>query len=286
MLYDAIAPLLPGVQKPARYTGGEVNMVKKNPEAVRVRFAFCFPDTYEVGMSHLGMKILYHILNKREDVLLRARLCALDGHGARRCAENQIPLYSLETFTPVRDFDLVGFTLQYEMSYTNVLNMLDLAGIPMTCERAGRGGRALCRLRRAVRVQPRAPCGRLWTCSWWATARSSIHGAVRRATTPGRRAGAHARGVPAEMAQHRGRLRARASTRRSTTRTGDTRRPSRPSGHRRARARAASACVPDLDHADYPGPASSCPTARSCTTASCWRSSAAARAAAASARRA
>ena len=131
MLYDAIAPLLPGVQKPARYTGGEVNMVKKNPEAVRVRFAFCFPDTYEVGMSHLGMKILYHILNKREEFYCE-RVFAPWMDMERAMRENQIPLYSLETFTPVRDFDLVGFTLQYEMSYTNVLNMLDLAGIPMT----------------------------------------------------------------------------------------------------------------------------------------------------------
>ena len=128
MLYDAIAPLLPGVQKPARYTGGEVNMVKKNPEAVRVRFAFCFPDTYEVGMSHLGMKILYHILNKREEFYCE-RVFAPWMDMERAMRENQIPLYSLETFTPVRDFDLVGFTLQYEMSYTNVLNMLDLAGI-------------------------------------------------------------------------------------------------------------------------------------------------------------
>ncbi|MGI5883733.1 MAG: TIGR03960 family B12-binding radical SAM protein [Candidatus Spyradocola sp.] len=131
MLYDAIAPLLSGVQKPARYTGGEVNMVKKNPEDVRVRFAFCFPDTYEVGMSHLGMKILYHILNKRQEFYCERVFAPwMDMENAMR--EHGIPLYSLETFTPVHEFDIVGFTLQYEMSYTNVLNMMDLAGIPLT----------------------------------------------------------------------------------------------------------------------------------------------------------
>ena len=136
MLYDAIAPLLPSVQKPARYTGGEVNMAKKDPKNVRVRFAFCFPDTYEVGMSHLGMKILYHILNKREEFYCE-RVFAPWMDMERAMRENRIPLYSLETFTPVKEFDLVGFTLQYEMSYSNVLNMLDLSGIPLTWKERG-----------------------------------------------------------------------------------------------------------------------------------------------------
>lgn len=131
MLYDKIEPLLPSVQKPARYTGGEVNMIKKDPKDVDVRFAFCFPDTYEVGMSHLGMKILYHILNKR-DAFYCERVFAPWTDMERVLRDNDIPLYSLETFTPVGDFDIVGFTLQYEMSYTNILNMMDLAHIPMT----------------------------------------------------------------------------------------------------------------------------------------------------------
>ncbi len=121
--------LLLKVEKPAKYTGNEWNMVKKDPASVAVRFAFCFPDDYEIGMSHLGMKILYHILNKREDTYCeRAFTPWVDMEAVLR--ENGLPLYTLETFTPLSEFDLVGFTLQYEMSYTNILNMLDLGGIP------------------------------------------------------------------------------------------------------------------------------------------------------------
>ena len=121
--------LLLKVEKPAKYTGNEWNMVKKDPASVAVRFAFCFPDDYEIGMSHLGMKILYHILNKREDTYCeRAFAPWVDMEAVLR--ENGLPLYTLETFTPLSEFDLVGFTLQYEMSYTNILNMLDLGGIP------------------------------------------------------------------------------------------------------------------------------------------------------------
>ena len=131
MLYDQLEPLLAGVQKPARYTGGEVNMVSKDPAKADVRFAFCFPDTYEVGMSHLGMKILYHILNKRDNFYCE-RVFAPWVDMEKLMREHDIPLYSLETFTPVGEFDIVGFTLQYEMSYTNILNMLELAHIPLT----------------------------------------------------------------------------------------------------------------------------------------------------------
>ena len=131
MLYNKIEPLLAGVSKPARYTGGEVNMVSKELSGIDVRFAFCFPDTYEVGMSHLGMKILYHVINKRENFYCE-RVFAPWTDMEKAMRENDVPLFSLETFSPVRDFDLVGFTLQYEMSYTNILNMLDLAGIPLT----------------------------------------------------------------------------------------------------------------------------------------------------------
>lgn len=121
--------ILLNVEKPARYTGGEWNMVVKNPEEVDVRFAFCFPDVYEVGMSHLGMKILYHVLNKRSDTYCE-RVFAPWVDMEKIMREEGIPLFALETKEPVDKFDMLGFTLQYEMSYTNVLNMLDLAGIP------------------------------------------------------------------------------------------------------------------------------------------------------------
>ncbi len=122
--------LLQSVEKPARYTGGELNSVMKDPSGVDIRFAFCFPDTYEVGMSHLGMRILYSLLNQREDTYCE-RVFAPWTDMEAKMRENNIPLFSLETREPVGNFDFVGFTLQYEMSYTNVLNMLDLAGIPL-----------------------------------------------------------------------------------------------------------------------------------------------------------
>ncbi len=122
--------ILLNVEKPARYTGGEWNMVIKDPQKVDVRFAFCFPDVYEVGMSHLGMKILYHVLNRRQDTYCE-RVFAPWVDMEKVMREKGIPLFALETKEPIRDFDMVGFTLQYEMSYTNILNMLDLAGIPL-----------------------------------------------------------------------------------------------------------------------------------------------------------
>ncbi len=118
------------VQKPGRYCGGEQGSVVKDKEKVDVRFAFCFPDTYEVGMSHLGMKILYSQFNEREDIWCE-RVFAPWNDFAQVMRENDIPLFALESRDPVKDFDFVGFTLQYEMSYTNVLSMLDLAGIPL-----------------------------------------------------------------------------------------------------------------------------------------------------------
>ncbi len=125
--------LLMNVEKPARYTGGEWNMAVKDPGEADVRFAFCFPDIYEVGMSHLGMKILYHVLNRRDDTYCE-RVFAPWVDMEKVMREKGIPLFSLETKDPVKEFDIIGFTLQYEMSYTNVLNMLDLAGIPVLSE--------------------------------------------------------------------------------------------------------------------------------------------------------
>lgn len=122
--------LLQSVEKPARYTGGEWNSVRKDPGSVEIRFAFCFPDTYEVGMSHLGMRILYHLLNDRQDTYCE-RVFAPWVDMEARMRENGIPLFGLESRDPVKDFDFIGFTLQYEMSYTNIVNMLDLAGVPL-----------------------------------------------------------------------------------------------------------------------------------------------------------
>lgn len=118
------------MQKPGRYTGGEQGSVIKDKQAVDIRFAFCFPDTYEIGMSHLGMKILYALFNRREDIWCERVFAPwTDFEDVMR--KEHIPLFALESGDSLRDFDIIGFTLQYEMSYTNVLNMLDLAGIPL-----------------------------------------------------------------------------------------------------------------------------------------------------------
>ncbi|MEG2538816.1 MAG: TIGR03960 family B12-binding radical SAM protein [Clostridium sp.] len=128
--------ILLSVEKPARYTGGEVNMVRKNIENIKARFAMCYPDIYEVGMSHLGLKIIYHVINQREDSYCeRAFTPWRDMEKVMR--EEGIPLFSLETKTPLKNFDFIGFTLQYEMSYTNILNMLELSGIPIRSEDRG-----------------------------------------------------------------------------------------------------------------------------------------------------
>ena len=122
--------LLSLVQKPGRYTGGELNSVIKNLKDVDIRFAFCFPDTYEIGMSHLGMKILYGLLNKREDTWCE-RVFAPWVDMEELMRKNDVPLFALESSDEIKDFDVIGFTLQYELCYTNVLNMLDLAGVPV-----------------------------------------------------------------------------------------------------------------------------------------------------------
>ena len=126
---EKVYEILPKVSKPTRYIGNEFNSVHKKAEDVDIRFAFCFPDIYEVGMSHLGLKILYHLLNSREDTWCE-RVFAPWIDMEEQMRENNIPLYGLESFDSVRHFDFLGFTLQYEMSYTNIINMLDLAGIP------------------------------------------------------------------------------------------------------------------------------------------------------------
>lgn len=129
-LKEKIEQLLLNVQKPARYIGGEVGSVVKDKNKVDVRFAFCFPDTYDVGMSHLGMKILYGLKNNVENYWCE-RVFAPEKDFENVMRENNIPIYGLESLDPIKDFDFIGFTLQYELSYTNVLNMLDLAGLPV-----------------------------------------------------------------------------------------------------------------------------------------------------------
>jgi len=118
------------IQKPGRYVGGELNSVIKDKNNIDVRFAFCFPDTYEIGMSHLGMKILYSQFNSRDDIWCE-RVFAPWVDAEKIMVENDIPLFALESHDPIKGFDFVGFTLQYELSFSNVLNMLNLAQIPL-----------------------------------------------------------------------------------------------------------------------------------------------------------
>jgi len=128
--------LLKSVSKPGRYTGGEFGQTLKDKSQIKARFAFCFPDTYEIGMSNLGIRILYHVLNLAEDVWCeRAYAPWLDMEEKMR--ENHIPLYAHESGDPLSDFDFVGFTLQYELCYSNVLNMLELGGIPLLASERG-----------------------------------------------------------------------------------------------------------------------------------------------------
>ncbi|QIB69390.1 TIGR03960 family B12-binding radical SAM protein [Aminipila butyrica] len=122
--------ILKRVEKPARYIGGELNSANKPIKPDMLRFCFAFPDTYEIGMSYLGMQILYHILNKEEHIFCERTFCpGLDMEQLLR--EENMPLFTLETKTPVREMDFLGFTLQYELSFTNVLNILDLSGLPL-----------------------------------------------------------------------------------------------------------------------------------------------------------
>ncbi len=133
MLSKRLEKILLSVQKPGRYTGGELNSVIKNKDDVAIRYAFCFPDTYEIGMSHLGMKILYSLANARRDTWCE-RVFAPWVDMEEKMRQEKIPLYALESGDAIADFDLLGFTLQYELSYTNVLNMLDLAGLPVRAD--------------------------------------------------------------------------------------------------------------------------------------------------------
>jgi len=128
--------LLPHVTKPSQYIGNEWNAVNKDWGRCRVKMAFLFPDLYEIGMSHLGLRILYHVVNSEEKFLME-RVFAPMTDMEELMRKHKIPLFSLESYNPVANFDILGFTLQYEMSYTNIINMLDLAGLPVRAEDRG-----------------------------------------------------------------------------------------------------------------------------------------------------
>ena len=127
---DLLNRILPGVQKPARYTGGEYNEIQKDPDSVRVNVAFCFPDTYEIGMSNLGMRILYGVMNEMEGVWCQ-RAFHPWGDMEAEMRRHGLPLWALESQRPVKEFDMIAFTIGYEMAYTSIVNMLDLAGVPI-----------------------------------------------------------------------------------------------------------------------------------------------------------
>ncbi len=127
---ELLQRVLPTVQKPARYTGGEFNEIKKDLKQVRVRVAFCFPDTYEIGMSNVGMRILYGVMNEMDGVWCE-RVFAPWGDMEEAMRTHALPLWALESQDPVKDFDMIAFTIGYEMCYTNIFNMLSLAGVPL-----------------------------------------------------------------------------------------------------------------------------------------------------------
>src|SRR5262245_24712795 len=129
-LKDAVLRLLPRVQTPAQYLGGELNSVVKDHRAVQGKICLAFPDAYTLGMSHHGLPVLYTCLNNAPRWALE-RACTPWVDFEQLLRRDRLPLYSLETFTPLREFDVVGFSLQYEVCYTNVLTMLDLGGIPL-----------------------------------------------------------------------------------------------------------------------------------------------------------
>ena len=179
--------ILPKVQKPARYTGGEYNAVVKDKRTVDTRFALCFPDTYEIGMSNLGCRILYGLMNEQEGLWCE-RCYAPWGDMEEEMRREGLLLYALESGDPISDFDIIGFSLGYEMAYTNVLNMLDLAGLPLRSATgpssppsSWRGAPA------AITPSPWLP---LWTCASWEKGRRSPWSTLPCTARPRRRAGA------------------------------------------------------------------------------------------------
>ena len=133
LLFDEV---LPRVQRPGQYAGGERNIIVKDHASVDIRVALAFPDTYAIGMSHLGLRILYHMINARPDALAE-RVFAPWVDMEDELRKRELPLVTLETFTPLDRFDVIGFSMQYELGFTNLLNMLELARIPrLTADRS------------------------------------------------------------------------------------------------------------------------------------------------------
>ncbi len=126
---DRLQDILPLIELPSRYTGGEINSIKKDPATVALRFALAFPDLYEIGTSHFGMQILYTILNRKQMVYAERFFTPAPDMEAR-LKKTGTPLLSLETHTDLKQFDIIGFSLLYELNFTNILTMLDLSGIP------------------------------------------------------------------------------------------------------------------------------------------------------------
>ena len=155
-LSEKIDQVMMKVTKPVHYIGGEFGSVMKDPSKVDVRYAFLFPDTYDVGMSHLGMKILYHTINRRDDAWCE-RVFSPWVDMEQQMRQNDIPLFTLESRTPVRDYDILGVTLQYEMSYSNILAALDLAGLPLRAEDRTSGPFVVCGGPCAYNPEPLAP---------------------------------------------------------------------------------------------------------------------------------
>lgn len=143
MSYTQLDKILMKVQKPTRYTGGELNAVMKDAKSVDCRFGFCFPDVYEIAMSHLGLKILYHLLNEREDTYCE-RVFAPWTDMEEEMRKNGMGLFALETGDEVKNFDMLGFTMPYELCYSNIINMLDLAGIPILAKDRGEDMPIIC----------------------------------------------------------------------------------------------------------------------------------------------
>ena len=158
-LRPRLDPLLPTVEKPGRYIGLERNVTRKDLSKATATLALAFPDTYEIGMSHTGLKILYELVNRREEYVCE-RVYAPWVDLEAKMREASIPLFSTESFAPVGDFDVLGFSLQAELNYSNILNMLDLAGSAGVAARAARVGPDRAR-RRAVHGQLRADRGLL-----------------------------------------------------------------------------------------------------------------------------
>ena len=152
--------ILLSIQQPACYIGNEINEVIKDPKKVAIRFAMCFPDAYPIGMSHLGIQILYDLFNRRDDVYCE-RVYSPWADLDKIMREKKIPLFALESQDPVRDFDFLGITLQYEMCYTNVLQVLDLSGIPLHAADRGADTNRIVRNMKRVGVFMKIPERRL-----------------------------------------------------------------------------------------------------------------------------